>query len=64
MNASQIRGTVDQIAAWAYWIAALGILALFVVTVLRQYGITIPAVPRLDGLNLLYLAGAAYLLKR
>lgn len=64
MNATQIRGAIDQVASWAYWIAALVVLGLFVLAVARHVGISISIGPKMSGMELLYLAGAAWLLKR
>jgi hypothetical protein len=64
MTPAQIRSHIDHIAGWVYWIAALIVLVLFVAAVVRQIGFAIPMTSRLDGINLLYLAGTAWLLKR
>ena len=62
--AAQIRATIDFIASWIYWLAVLALTILFVAAVFRACGIRIPIVPAIADLTLLYLAGAAYLLRR
>lgn len=62
--AAQIRSWGDFIAGWAYWIAALALTAMFVAAVAKAFGVRLPSVPTLSDTALLYLAGAAYLLRR
>lgn len=62
--AAQIRAWGDFVASWAYWAAALALTALFVSAVAKIFGIRVPGVPTLSETALLYLAGAAYALKR
>lgn len=62
--AAQIRSWGDFIAGWAYWVAALALTALFVAAVAKAFGFRVPSVPTISETALLYLAGAAYLLRR
>lgn len=62
--AAQIKGQIDYFAGWLYWLAALALTVLFVAAVARALGMRLTIVPAIADLSLLYLSGAAYLLRR
>lgn len=66
--ANQIRGWVDYIAGWVLWLCWVGLVVIAAGTVMQQTGARIPMVtlklPQMAPLNLAYLAGVLWLLKR
>ena len=64
LDAGQLKAIIDAIASWAYWLAALGVLVLFVGAVAAAHGITSRYLPTMSPTTLVYLAGIAWLIKR
>lgn len=63
-SANELKGWIDWLVTWAYWASAVIVTLMFAATVFRSLGLRLPYIPSVDGQPLLYLAGAAWLLKR
>lgn len=62
--ASELRGWIDYIVGWAFWIAVTALAIVFIATVAQKFGFSSRLFPTMPELSLLYLAGVAYLIKR
>jgi hypothetical protein len=60
--AAEARSWVDYIVGWLIWIAATALAITFAASVARMWGLSIPFVPRAEFLQLVYAAGAVYLI--
>jgi hypothetical protein len=60
--AAEARSWVDYIVGWIIWIAATALAVTFASSVARMWGLSVPFVPRAEFLQLVYAAGAVYLI--